>query len=63
MVGRVSRRAKVGRAIRRAEAGALPGFIPPQLTALRDTAPEAHASSSEPAEFVIFIKASRWRAV
>jgi DNA ligase D-like protein (predicted ligase) len=40
MAGRVSRRAKVGRAIRRAEAGALPDFVPPQLTALTETAPE-----------------------
>jgi ATP-dependent DNA ligase len=37
---RISRRAKVGRAIRRAEVGALPDFIPPQLTALTETAPE-----------------------
>jgi hypothetical protein len=34
MAGTVSRRAKVGRNIRRAEAGALPDFVPPQLTAL-----------------------------
>jgi ATP-dependent DNA ligase len=40
MARRVSRRAKVGRAIRRAEAGALPDFVPPQLTALTETAPE-----------------------
>ena len=40
MAGRVSRRAKVGRTIRRSEAGALPDFIPPQLTALTETAPE-----------------------
>ena len=40
MAGRVSRRAKVGRAIRRAKAGALPDFVPPQLTALTETAPE-----------------------
>src|SRR5829696_7225540 len=40
MAGRVSRRANVGRAIRRAEVGALPDFVPPQLTALTETAPE-----------------------
>src|SRR3712207_9198602 len=40
MAGRVSRRAKVGRAIRRAAAGALPDYVPPQLTALPETAPE-----------------------
>src|SRR3712207_1130122 len=40
MAARVTRRAKVGRAIRRAEAGALPYFVPPQLTALTETAPE-----------------------
>ncbi|HYI06815.1 MAG TPA: hypothetical protein VD858_18115 [Reyranella sp.] len=40
MAGRVSRRAKVGRAIRRADAGALPDFVPPQLTALTESAPE-----------------------
>jgi bifunctional non-homologous end joining protein LigD len=40
MARKVSRRAKVGRAIRRAKAGALPEFIPPQLTALTATAPE-----------------------
>src|SRR5688572_33390661 len=40
MAGRVSRREKVGRAIRRAKAGALPDFVPPQLTALTETAPE-----------------------
>jgi DNA ligase D-like protein (predicted ligase) len=40
MARRISRRAKVGRAIRRAEVGALPDFIPPQLTALTETAPE-----------------------
>jgi ATP-dependent DNA ligase len=40
MAGRVSRRAKVGWAIRRAEAGALPDFVPPQLTALNKTAPD-----------------------
>ena len=40
MAGRISRRAKVGRAIRRAEIGALPDFVPPQLTALTETAPE-----------------------
>src|SRR5215212_2358665 len=40
MAVRVSRRAKVGRAIRRTEAGALPDFVPPQLTALTETAPE-----------------------
>jgi ATP dependent DNA ligase domain len=40
MAGRVSRRAKVGRTIRRAEAGALPDFVPPQLTALTEAAPE-----------------------
>ena len=40
MAGRISRRAKVGRAIRRAEVGALPGFVPPQLTALTETAPK-----------------------
>lgn len=40
MAGRVSRRPKVGRVIRRATAGALPDFVPPQLTALTETAPE-----------------------
>src|SRR5829696_6122954 len=40
MAGRISRRAKVGRAIRRAEIGALPDFIPPQLTALTETPPK-----------------------
>src|SRR3954465_6060190 len=40
MARRISRRAKVGRAIRRAEVGALPDFVPPQLTALTETAPE-----------------------
>jgi hypothetical protein len=40
MARKVSRRAQVGRAIRRAEAGALPDFVPPQLTALTETAPE-----------------------
>ncbi len=40
MAARVSRRAKVGRAIRRDGAGALPAFVPPQLTALTETAPE-----------------------
>src|SRR5829696_4771783 len=40
MGGRISRRAKVGRAIRRREIGALPDFVPPQLTALTETAPE-----------------------
>jgi DNA ligase D-like protein (predicted ligase) len=40
MAGRVSRRAKVGRDIRRSEAGALPDFVPPQLTALTETPPE-----------------------
>ena len=30
----------VGRAIRRAKAGALPDFVPPQLTALTEIAPE-----------------------
>jgi bifunctional non-homologous end joining protein LigD len=30
----------VGRAIRRAEEGALPDFVPPQLTALTETPPE-----------------------
>jgi bifunctional non-homologous end joining protein LigD len=41
MAGRVSRRAKVGRAIRRDQAGALPAFVPPQLTALTETPPES----------------------
>ena len=36
----ISRRAKVGRAIRRREIGALSDFVPPQLTALTETAPE-----------------------
>ena len=40
MAGRISRRAKVGRAIRRGEIGTLPDFVPPQLTALTETAPE-----------------------
>jgi DNA ligase D-like protein (predicted ligase) len=40
MAGRVSRRAKVGRAIRRTQPGALPDFVPPQLTALTEAAPE-----------------------
>jgi bifunctional non-homologous end joining protein LigD len=40
MAKKVSRRAKVGRTIRRANAGALPDFVPPQLTALTETAPE-----------------------
>src|SRR5829696_5960165 len=40
MAARVSRRANVGRAIRRAGVGALPDFVPPQLTALTETAPE-----------------------
>ena len=40
MAARVSRRAKVGRAILRAKAGELPDFVPPQLTALTETAPE-----------------------
>ncbi|HEY7386579.1 MAG TPA: non-homologous end-joining DNA ligase [Beijerinckiaceae bacterium] len=40
MAKKVTRRAKVGRHIRRAKAGALPDFVPPQLTALTDTAPE-----------------------
>lgn len=36
---RISRRAKVGREIRRADRGALPSFIPPQLTALAEKPP------------------------
>ena len=40
MAGRVSRRANVGRAIRGGKAGALPDFVPPQLTALTASAPE-----------------------
>ena len=40
MAGRASRRANVGRAIRRTNPGALPEFVPPQLTALTETAPE-----------------------
>ena len=40
VAARVSRRAKVGREIRRAELGALPDFVPPQLTALTETPPE-----------------------
>src|SRR3954451_13562553 len=40
MARRISRRAKVGRAIRRVEIGALPDFVPPQLTALTESAPE-----------------------
>ncbi len=40
MARRVSRRAKVGRAIRGGNAGTLPDFVPPQLTALTQTAPE-----------------------
>jgi len=40
MARRISRRAKVGRAIRRAAIGALPDFVPPQLTALTEAAPE-----------------------
>jgi ATP-dependent DNA ligase len=39
MAARVSRRAKVGRAIR-GKPGALPEFVPPQLTELTETAPE-----------------------
>lgn len=35
-----TRRAQVGRAIRRSEAGALPDFVPPQLTALAERAPD-----------------------
>lgn len=37
---RVSRRAKVGREVRRTGPSALPDFIPPQLTALSDEAPD-----------------------
>ena len=41
MARRISRRAKVGRAIRRAEVGALPDFVPRRnSTALTETAPE-----------------------
>src|SRR5215203_361788 len=40
MPARVSRRAKVGREIQRSAPGALPDFIPPQLTALTDAAPD-----------------------
>src|SRR3954453_10928910 len=40
MARRVSRRATVGRVIRRTAADALPDFVPPQLTALTETAPE-----------------------
>ena len=40
MPSRVSRRAKVGREISRRTPGSLPDFIPPQLSALTDTAPE-----------------------
>ena len=39
-MARVSRRAKVGRAIRRTSSSTLPEFVPPQLTALSDSAPE-----------------------
>src|SRR3954470_2985460 len=47
MAGRVSRRAKVGRAIRRTGADALPDFVPPQLTALAETAPEGREWAHE----------------
>src|SRR3954471_5558685 len=47
MARRVSRRAKVGRAIRRTGADALPDFVPPQLTALAETAPEGREWAHE----------------
>src|SRR3954470_13717271 len=40
MAVRVSRRAQVGRAVRRAAPNALPEFVPPQLTALTTDAPD-----------------------
>ncbi len=40
MAARVSRRAMVGRVIRRGEAGGLPDFVPPQLTAPTEAVPE-----------------------
>ncbi|MDB5593028.1 DNA ligase D, partial [Enterovirga sp.] len=40
MATRVPRRAKVGREVRRSDPGALPDFVPPQLTALGEEAPE-----------------------
>src|SRR4051794_14003302 len=47
MARRVSRRAKVGRVIRRTGADALPDFVPPQLTALTEAAPEGREWAHE----------------